>query len=325
MSSTMENQSLPRRQLPSLRNPPPVSLLNNSSRIPVRPSSSRASSSNRDSNSSTKSIKSMRRSTSMQSLSSGGDSVFSSQQRRSRSSSFTSISSARDSLDLGKSPRRPSSQRSGRCLPHVVTCIEAVPVPHLRLSTLHEEGSQICLDKARFSPVEAQRDSKISIESSNSGVATTLQMFSTTYVMRKDDELSETVTEVDPVEEDETCHKELEGRVHNWLERLHGSNGATSESAKQKESEDLARRLKSRHYREPKVVVDATRRTPTIIWIDDEYDDALTLDLEEDDEFELGDLDSYHAALFAMSSRDQSESKFRPSMRRQYPMGMSFI
>ncbi|KAF4499889.1 hypothetical protein FAGAP_3890 [Fusarium agapanthi] len=201
-------------------------------------------------------------------------------------------------------PRRTSSLRNKRPLPHIVTTIE--PGYNRQLFTLHE-----CADdasrphhKRSFSMGSSRTPTTPSlVDSPFSDVEPTLRMFSTSYVMTKpqgnytsyfDSKFSNTRQVVHP------SQQKPQGKVQTWLSKL--PNRRDSPFEEKKRDDEVYRTLKPR---QPYPVTD-TSTTSTGV-------EKQFLDLDEDDESESSDsedtrdLDSYHEALFRLKvERDEA-------------------
>ncbi|KAJ4051066.1 hypothetical protein NW756_003786 [Fusarium oxysporum] len=219
-----------------------------------------------------------------------------------------------------KFPRRTSSLRNKRPLPHIVTTTE--PGYNRQLFTLHE-----CADvasrpyhKRSFSLGSSRTPTTPGlIDSPYSDVAPTLRMFSTSYVMTKpqgnsasyfESNVSNTRQAFNP------SQQKPQGKVQNWLSKL--PSRKDSPFGERRRDDEVSRILKSK---QPCIVANASVTSTGV------QKQFLDLDPEEDDESEssdsedTGDLDSYHEALFRLSGTgNDSKPTFRASMRRQFPI-----
>ncbi|KAF5665534.1 hypothetical protein FDENT_12553 [Fusarium denticulatum] len=216
-----------------------------------------------------------------------------------------------------KFPRRTTSLRNKRPLPHIITTIE--PGYSRQLFTLHEcaDDASRSYHKRSFSMGSSRTPTSPGlVESPYSDVAPTLHMFSTSYVMTKpqgnstsyfDSEVSNTRQVVLP------SQQKPQGKVQNWLSKL--PNRRESPFEERRRDDEVCQISKPK---QPSPVADASISTGA---------EKQFLDLEEDDESEssnsedTGDLDSYHEALFRLSgTRNDYRPTFRASMRRQFPI-----
>ncbi|KAF5537708.1 hypothetical protein FPHYL_12709 [Fusarium phyllophilum] len=217
-----------------------------------------------------------------------------------------------------KSPRRTSSLRNKRPLPHIVTTIE--PGYNRQLFTLHEcaDDASRSYHKRSFSMGSSRTPTTPGlVDSPYSDVAPTLRMFSTSYVMTKpqgnstsyfDSKVSNTRQVVHP------SQQKPQGNVQNWLSKL--PNQRESSFEERRRDDEVCRTSKPR---QPCPIVDASTTSTGV--------EKQFLDLEEDDESETsdsedtGDLDGYHEALFRLSgTRNDCRPTFRASMRRRFPI-----
>ncbi|SCV48969.1 uncharacterized protein FFFS_08849 [Fusarium fujikuroi] len=217
-----------------------------------------------------------------------------------------------------KFPRRTSSLRNKRPLPHIVTTIE--PGYNRQLFTLHECADDVSRSyhKRSFSLSSSRTPTTPGhIDSPFSDVAPTLRMFSTSYVMTKPLENSGSYFQRNINDQPEVpgpSQQKPQGKVQNWLSKLPDRREPSFE---ERERDDEVCGISK--PRQPCAVVDAST-TPTGA-------QKQFLDLEEDDESEssdseeTGDLDGYHEALFRLSgTRNDCRPIFRASMRRQFPI-----
>ncbi|KAF5591258.1 hypothetical protein FPANT_5720 [Fusarium pseudoanthophilum] len=216
-----------------------------------------------------------------------------------------------------KFPRRTSSLRNKRPLPHIVTTIE--PGYSRQLFTLHEcaDDASRSHHKRSFSMCSSRTPTSPGIvESPYSDVATTLRMFSTSYVMAKPQGSSTSYFDSKFSNNRQVVHpsqQKPQGKVQTWLSKL--PNRRDSPFEEKMRDDEVYRRLKPR---QPCPIADASTSTGV---------EKQFLDLEEDDESETsdsedtGDLDGYHEALFRLSgTRNDCRPTFRASMRRQFPI-----
>ncbi|PNP74318.1 hypothetical protein FNYG_12367 [Fusarium nygamai] len=233
-----------------------------------------------------------------------------------RNQNFYSPSSEDMSAPL-KFPRRTSSLRNKRPLPHIVTTIE--PGYSRQLFALHEcadDASRSC-HKRSFSMGSSRTPTTPGlVESPYSDVAPTLRMFSTSYVMTKPQGDSASYFDrkfSNNREVVQTSQQKRQGKVQNWLSNL--PNRRESPFEERRRDDEVCQISKPG---QPCPVAD----TSTATGVEKQF-----LDLEEDDESETsdsedtGDLDGYHEALFRLSgTRNDCRPTFRASMRRQFPI-----
>ncbi|KAG7405200.1 hypothetical protein DER46DRAFT_577739 [Fusarium sp. MPI-SDFR-AT-0072] len=219
-----------------------------------------------------------------------------------------------------KFPRRTSSLRNKRPLPHIVTTIE--PGYNRQLFTLHEcaDDASRPYHKRSFSLGSSQTPTTPGlVDSPYSDVAPTLRMFATSYVMTKPQGNSPSYFESNVSNTRQafnSSQQKPQGKVQNWLSKLPSRRDSPFEERRR--DDEVSRTLKSR---QPYLVTDASA---TSTGVEKQF---LDLDPEEDDESgssdseDTGDLDSYHEALFRLSgTRNDCKPAFRASMRRQFPI-----
>ncbi|EWZ32823.1 uncharacterized protein FOBCDRAFT_323415 [Fusarium oxysporum Fo47] len=217
-------------------------------------------------------------------------------------------------------PRRTSSLRNKRPLPHIVTTTD--PEYNRQLFTLHEcaDDASRPYHKRSFSLGSSRTPTTPGlIDSPYSDVAPTLRMFSTSYVMTKPQgnsasyfksNFSNTRQAFNP------SHQKTQGKVQNWLSKLPSRKDSPFEERRR--DDEVSRILKSR---QPYLVANAsatsTRVEKQFLNLDPEEDDGS----ESSDSEDTRDLDSYHEALFRLSgTRYDCKPTFRASMRRQFPI-----
>ncbi|KAF5643504.1 tubulin-tyrosine ligase [Fusarium tjaetaba] len=197
-----------------------------------------------------------------------------------------------------KFPRRTSSLRNKRPLPHIVTMIE--PEYNRQLFTLHEcaDDASRSYHKRSFSMGSSRTPTSPGlVESPYSDVSPTLRMFSTSYVMTKPQGNSTSYFDSCVRKTRQVVHpsqQKPQGKVQNWLSKL--PNRRESPFEEKRRDDEVCQISKPR---QPCPVADASTSTEV---------EKQFLDLEEDDESETsdsedtGDLDGYHEALFRFSA-----------------------